>query len=295
MISFYLFLILEKFLMILPKRVRKAIFTGLGSLAYIVSKRYKKVVRDNLLFIYGDTIDEEFIKKTTKYSFKLLLLNFMYTMQSRYYSVEEIAKKVTFENEDVVKKAKEQGRPIVFVTSHYGAWELGGSMLSALIEPIMIVYKNMNNPYFQEYLLSSRAKFNINYVERKGATRGILKQLRSGGAIALLIDTNVSKKEAIKVDFLGKPTSQIKTTAYFARKFDAAIIPTLIHTKDDENYVIKFYDEIIPPKTDDEAKDIALSTQMQTNWLSEEIFKAPEPWFWLHRRFKNDYPEIYKK
>lgn len=293
MISFYLFLILEKFLMILPKKVRKAFFIGLGKLAYLLSKRYKKVVRDNLLFIYGDRADEEFIKKTTKYSFKLLLLNFMYTMESRYYSVEEIAKKVTFENEDVVKKAKDQGRPIVFISSHYGAWELGGSMLSAFIEPIMIVYKNMNNPYFQDYLLSSRAKFNINYVERKGATRGMLKQLRSGGAIALLIDTNVSKKEAIKVDFLGKPTSQIKTTAYFARKFDAAIIPTLIHTKDDENYLIKFYDEIIPPKTDDEAKDIALSTQMQTDWLSKEIFKEPEPWFWLHRRFKNDYPQIY--
>ncbi len=295
MIGFYLFLAFEKFLMFLPRKIRRGFFIGLGKFAYLVSKRYKKVVRDNLIFVYGDKADEDFIKEVQKYSFKTLLLNFMYTMEGRYYTIEKIKQRVKFKNEEVVKKAQKENRPIVFITSHYGAWELGANMLSHELEPIMIVYKNMNNKYFQDYLLSSRAKWKMKYVERKGATRGILKQLKSGGAIALLIDTNVSKKESITVDFLGKPTGQIKTTAYFARKFNAAIIPTLIHTKDDENYTITFYDEIVPPKTDDEENDIKVSTQMQTDWLSKEILKEPKPWFWLHRRWKNDHPEIYKK
>jgi KDO2-lipid IV(A) lauroyltransferase len=295
MISFYSFLLLEKILMMLPRKVRKTFFVGLGYFAYKVSKRYNKVIRQNLQFVYGDTIDEEFIQKISKNAFKQLLLNFLYTMEIRYYSIEELSKKVSFENDEVLKKVQEQNRPIIFVTSHYGSWELAGAMLSALREPIMIVYKKMKNKYFQDYLLSSRSKSRMKYVERGGATRRILKQLRSGGAIALLIDTNVNKKEAITVDFLGKPTSQIKTTAYFARKFDAALIPALIHTTDDENYIIKFYDEIIPPKTEDEEEDIRVSTQMQTDWLSKEILKAPEPWFWLHRRFKDDYPEVYIK
>jgi KDO2-lipid IV(A) lauroyltransferase len=293
MIGFYTFLIFEKLLMMLPRKVRKGFFISLGYFAYLISRRYKKVVRDNLVFIYGDKADEKFIKEVTKYSFKTLLLNFLYTMEGRYYTIDEMAKRVKFENEEVVRRVQKEGRPIVFVTSHYGAWELGGTMLSALIEPVMIVYKNMNNKYFQNYLLSSRKKWRMKYVERKGATRAILKQLRSGGAIALLIDTNVNKKDSINVEFLGKPTGQIKTTAYFARKFNAALIPTLIHTKDDENYTIKFYDEIVPPKTDDEEKDLKVSVQMQTDWLSKEILKEPKPWFWLHRRWKNDYPQIY--
>ena len=293
MIGFYTFLIFEKLLMMLPRKVRKGFFISLGYFAYLISRRYKKVVRDNLVFIYGDKADEKFIKEVTKYSFKTLLLNFLYTMEGRYYTIDEMAKRVKFENEEVARRVQKEGRPIVFVTSHYGAWELGGTMLSALIEPVMIVYKNMNNKYFQDYLLSSRKKWRMKYVERKGATRAILKQLRSGGAIALLIDTNVNKKDSINVEFLGKPTGQIKTTAYFARKFNAAIIPLLIHTKDDENYTIKFYDEIVPPKTDDEEKDLKVSVQMQTDWLSKEILKEPKPWFWLHRRWKNDYPQIY--
>ncbi len=294
MIGFYLFLGLEKFLMLLPKKARKSFFLGLGTFAYHVSKRYSKVVRQNLKFIYGNDVDNTFVEKISRYSFQQLLLNFLYTIEAKHYSVEELSKNIEFINEDIVKKAQKENRPIVFITSHYGAWELGGAMISTHLEPLMIVYKKMKNQYFQEYLLGAREKSRITYVERHGATRGLLKQLKAGGAIALLIDTNVNKKEAITVDFLGHPVSQIKTTAYFARKFDAAIIPVLIHTDDHEKYQIKFYDEIVPPKTDDESEDIKVSTQMQTDWLSQEILKKPEPWFWLHRRFKADYPEIYK-
>lgn len=293
-LGFYLFLGLEKFLMFLPRKMRRAFFTGLGTFAYHTSKRYRKVVRDNLVFIYGDKADEAFIERVTRYQFKLLLLNFLHTMENRYYSVEEIASTVTFINDEIIKKVQEQKRPIIFVTSHYGAWELGGNILSALYEPILIIYKKMKNPYFQDYLLSSRAKWKMSYAERHGAMRAILKQLKSGGATAILIDTNVRPEESVKVEFLGKQVSQIKTTAYFARKLNAALIPIMIKTQDDEHYTIEVFEEIVPPKTGDEEKDIQVSTQMQTSWLSEQILKQPEPWFWLHRRFKDDYPEIYR-
>lgn len=294
MIGFYLFLILEKFLMILPKKVRRAFFIGLGLFAYKVSKRYSKVVLQNLKFIYGQDVKDDFVQEVTKYSFRLLLLNFMHTVESKYYSTEELKRYVTFENIEVIRKAQDANRPIVFVTSHYGAWELGARMLSGLIEPVMIVYKKMKNPYFEEYLLSSRTESRMLCVEKHGATKGLVKQLRRGGAIAILIDTNIKESDGVKVDFLGHPTTQLKSTAYLARKFDAAIIPILIHTNDDENYVIKVSNEIIPPKTDNAIADIAESTRMQSEWLSKEVLKRPEPWFWLHRRWKNDYPKVYK-
>ncbi|EQB40061.1 lipid A biosynthesis acyltransferase [Sulfurimonas hongkongensis] len=294
MIGFYAFLILEKILMLLPKKLRRSFFIALSFIAFKLSKRYNKVIRDNLKFVYGDDVSEEFIQDIAKASFRQLLLNLLHTMEIRYYSIEELATKVSFKNDEVVRKAQEQNRPIIFISGHYGSWELAGAMLGALREPFMTVYKKMKNKYFEKYLLSSRSKSRMKYVEKKGATRSLLKHLRANKSVLLLIDTNVNKKEAITVDFLGKPTSQVKTTAYLARKFDAALIPILVHAIDDENFVIEFYDEIIPPKTDDEEQDIRVSTQMQTDWLTQEILKDPKPWFWLHRRFKNDYPEIYK-
>lgn len=295
MIGFYFFLLFEKILMLLPRKIRRNFFVGLGSFAYRVSARYKKVIRQNLQFIYGENTDDSFIEDVSRYSFKLLLLNFLHTMEARYYSLDELKKNITFKNLEVVTKAQQSSKPIIFITSHYGAWELGGSMISAFVEPLMIVYKKMNNSYFENYLLKSRENSRITYVEKHGATKGLLKQLRSGGAIALLIDTNIKAKDGFKTDFLGHKTTQLKSTAYFARKFDATIIPVLIHSDDDEKYEIEFYNEIITPRTDDTSADIEHSTKLQSDWLSAEILKSPKPWFWLHRRWKNDYPAIYKK
>jgi KDO2-lipid IV(A) lauroyltransferase len=296
MIGFYTFLIFEKILMFLPKKIRRAFFISLANIAYLLSKRYTKVVRQNLEFVYGNNLDEKFIDDITKYSYKSLLLNFLYTLEGRYYTIEDIAKKVKFENLEIIQKIQEQKRPIIFVTAHYGAWELGAEMLSALVEPIMIVYKKMNNQYFENYLLSSRAKWKIDYAEKHGAAKELVKRLRAKKAIAILIDTNVSKQDALEVEFLNHPTQQIKSTAYLARKFDAALIPILIHAdENNENYTIKVYDELIPPRTEDIENDILIATQMQASWLSQEILKNPKPWFWLHRRWKNNYPAIYKK
>jgi len=295
MIGFYLFLLFEKFLMLLPKKVRRAFFLALASFAYFASKRYTKVVRQNLEFVYGKELDETFVQEVTKYSYKSLLLNFLYTLEGRYYSIEDIAKKVKFENLEIIQKVQREGRPIIFVTSHYGAWELGAEMLSALVEPIMIVYKKMNNQYFENYLLSSRAKWKMAYAEKHGAAKELVKRLRSKQAIAILVDTNVSKQDGLEVEFLNHPTLQIKSTAYLARKFDAALIPILIHAdENDENYTIKVYEELVPPRSEDVENDILISTQMQAAWLSQEILKNPKPWFWLHRRWKNDYPSVYK-
>lgn len=295
LIGFYLFLALEKLLMLLPKKLRRSFFYLLGDLAYHLSKRYGKVVEQNLRFIFKDSITSSQIEEIKRYSFRQMLLNFLHTMESRYYTPEQITQNITFENLEIVQKAQQQNRPIIFVTAHYGAWELAGRALSYKIEPILIIYKKMKNRYFENYLLASREKWKMTYAERHGATRAMMKTLRKGGAMAILIDTNVNKNEAIEVTFLGHKISQIKTTAYFARKYDAALIPALIHTKDEQSYTIKFYDEIIQPKTDDEDSDIQISMQKQTDWLSEEILKNPKPWFWLHRRFKEDYPEIYKR
>ena len=292
-LGFYLFLTTEKVLMLLPKRVRHGLFYRLADLAYLVDRRHRRIVERNLHFVFGEEISKEKIKEIQRDSFRQLAVNFLHTMESRYYMPEEITANITFENLDIVQKAQKENRPIIFVTAHYGAWELAGRALSYKVEPILIIYKKMRNKYFENYLLSSREKWKMSYAERHGATRAMMKTMRKKGAMAILIDTNVNKKEAVTVNFLGHPISQIKTTAYFARKYDAALIPALIHTNDDKHYTIRFYEEIIPPKTDDEERDIQISMQMQTDWLSEEIRKRPKPWFWLHRRFKEDYPELY--
>jgi len=295
MIGFYLFLGFEKLLMLLPHAWRKALFSGLATLAYHLDKKHRHVVRQNLQFVYGDDLDETLVEEVSRYGYRNLALNLLFTIERRYMSLEEFKKKLVFENLEHVEKVQAEGRPIIFCTAHFGQWELGGSAVGAFIEPVMAIYKGMNNPYFEKYLLESRAQSGMTNIPHHGAFKALIKQMRQKKSMAILIDTNIKKSDGIVADFMGKPTTQVTTPAYLARKLNAAVIPAVSYTEDNENFIIRFFPEIKIQKTDDEDADVREATQKLSDWLSEVIYDDPKQWFWMHRRWKTDYPEIYKE
>ena len=288
-------LILETILMILPSSFRQAFFSGLSTVAYYAVPKYRKIVRQNLNFAFNSKMSEKEIDAITRYSFKNLLFNFLHLSELRHMSKEELKNKITIQNIEAVQKVHAEGRAVIYVTTHYSSWELGGASIGAFIEPLAAVYKKMKNSVYEEWLLEARARFGNTNLEKEKVVKPLIKLIKNGGASGLLIDTNINPNEGTMVQFMGKPIRQTTTPAYLARKFNAAIIPVTIRTDDDKNYTLMIFDEIPVEKTDDEKADIQNSTQLQADWLTELITKEPKFWFWLHRRWKNDYPEIYKK
>ncbi len=69
-------LILESILMALPKSFRKAFFSSLATIAYHLSPKYRKIVRQNLNYAFDNKMNNKEIDEITRYSFKNLLFNF---------------------------------------------------------------------------------------------------------------------------------------------------------------------------------------------------------------------------
>ena len=291
--AFKLFLLLEKLLMILPKGWRKAFFSLLASIAYYSSPRSRRIVKQNLNFAFDEKMSEDEIDSITRYSFKNLLFNFLHLMEIRHMSKEELAKKVTVQNAEAVKKVHKEGRAVIYVTTHYCSWELGGASLGAFVEPLAAVYKKMQDSTYEKWLLESRASFGNTNLEKSNVVKPLIRLIKQGKASGVLIDTNINPKEGLMVNFMGKSIRQTSTPAFLARKFDAAIIPVTMRTDDEENYTLMIFDEIPVQKTDDIDADIQNATQLQADWLTSLITAEPKFWFWLHRRWKNDHPEIY--
>jgi len=291
--GYRVFLVFEKFLMLLPKSLRKVFFSSLATLGYLASARYRKVAYQNLDFLFGDELSIDEKKTIVKYSFKNLAFNFLHLLEIRHMTKDELEKKVTVQNIQAVEKLHKEGKAVIYVTTHYSSWELGGASIGAFVEPLAAVYKKMKNDTYQEWLLASRSHFgNIN-LEKTNVVKPLIKLIKQGYASGLLIDTNINEKDGVVVDFMGKDIRQTSTPAYLARKFNAGIIPVTIRTDDEENYTLMLFDEIPVEKTDDVKVDIQKATQLQADWLAKLIHDEPKFWFWLHRRFKNDYPEIY--
>jgi KDO2-lipid IV(A) lauroyltransferase len=287
-------LLLEKILMALPKSIRKGFFNFLAFIAYIISPKYHKIVRTNLKFTLGDSLSEKEIKEITKYTFKNLLYNFMHLMEMKKMTKEEFKQKVKVKNFHYVQDAIDKNLPIIHITPHYSSWELAGASLAVYARPATLVYKHLKNREYEEWLLSARSHFGNKNIEKTNVLKKLIKLVKNKESIGILIDTNINKKDGLAVKFFDKTIHQTPVPAFLARKMGAVIIPAVIRTDDEEHYEVVFYEPIKEIKTDDEKQDIANITQAQATWLEKVIKKEPKFWFWLHRRFKDDYPEIYK-
>jgi KDO2-lipid IV(A) lauroyltransferase len=296
-IGFYLFLGFEKLIMLLPHRWRKSLFIALANLAYRIDKKHRRVILQNLHFALGKSCSATEEEQISRYCYRNLLLNLLQVIENRTITQQELQKRITFENVEIVEHAKASGRPIIFVTAHYGIWELAGAGVAKILlpdTPMTTVHKAMNNAYFERYLHEARSNVNMKMVEKRGAVKQLARALKNGETITLLTDQNTNKQDGIVVEFFGHKTRKTNAPAYLARKYNAIIISGLITTDDDSHYTVRFYEPIEVAHTEDEAADILEATQRQASQLEGVIRRAPKFWFWCHRRWKTEHPEIYR-
>jgi len=293
---FYLFLFnwFKFMIWIIPNRVMYSLMKGLSSLIYRIDKKHRKIARVNLDLAYGDALSDEKKEKIIKACYLNLVLLLVDFVKNQGISKEALSKKVIFENTSILIDALNSGSKVILMTAHYGNWELLPLSIAAKFGPLTGVGRKLDSDVMDQILSKNRQQFDIEMLDKKGAMRDMITVLKNNRMLGLLVDQNTSENEGILVDFFGKPVRHTPSAAILARRFDALIIPAFITTKDHKQYQITFYEPIATEKTKDKEKDILDSVQKQAKITEEVIRKKPEEWFWLHKRWKNQFEECYR-
>ena len=292
MTRFRLFLLLERLLMTLPRSWRKAFFLFLAWLAHRLAPSRNRVIAQNLAFAFGGTLPEAETERIERYCYRNLLLNFLQVMENRRNRIEDFHKAVCFENREAVDALLAQGRPIVFISAHFGNWELGATALSKLIVPTTSIYKSFDRPEFNPYLLEARTRHGMEMIEKKGPSN--TSRERSKTAVRIADDRSGQQRAPRRRRrFFGHATYHSSTPASLSSKYKAPIVPLYILTEDDEHYTIRFEDPI--EVAGDDPETIVRATQMLVTTLERIIRAHPKFWFWCHKRWKGEFPEIYRK
>ncbi len=292
MIGYRLFLLLEWFLMALPHRWRKNLFTGLASLIYRLAIGRNRVIRRNLSFAFGDTLTEGDRAEIERYCYRNLALNLLQVMENRQNTAGDLAHKVTFENKEAVDALLHEGRPIIFISAHFGNWEIGAAALSALVTPMTSIYKGLARSEFDPYLLESRSRHRMEMVEKGGALKHLARTLKNGGSVSLMIDQASNARHGVAVDFFGRSTYHSSTPAILSHKYGAPIVALYILTTDEEHFTIRFEDPI--EVNGDDEHSVLEATRCQVSTLERIIRAHPKFWFWCHKRWKGEFPELYR-
>lgn len=289
--SFYSFNFIVRYT---PDFILHPVLNFLAWVIYLFDRKHRKIIKTNLDFAYGNSMDEQEKQRITKKCYKNLVYFLADFIENQGITKEKLAKKITFENEEVLKNALKNGEKVILITAHYGNWELIALSIGAFFGKATAVGRVLEGKHLNKVLKKNREQFDIELLDKNGAMKGMIKALKNGRILGLLVDQNTAEKEGVLVDFFGKKARQSHSTALLSRKFGAVIIPLFITTDDYKNFKITFYDKITPVKSDDIDKDILELTQKQSDTMEKAIRKKPDEWFWFHKKWKNQYEEIYK-
>jgi len=289
--SFKIFVFIVKYM---PNFITNYILDFLVFLAYRLDKKHKKIARVNLDLAFEDKLNKDEKQVIIKKCYKNLIYNMRDFVENQGINPEKLLEKVTFHNQHFYEEAKKEGKGVILLTAHYGNWELLPLCTGAKYGKLWGVGRPLESKKMDKILQKNREQFNVHMLNKNGALKGMLKALRNKENVGLLVDQNTSVQDGILINFFDKLARHTPAAALIARKTGALIVPAFISTKDHKSYDATFYKPIKTQKTNDSKEDIRKSVQAQANITQQIIEKKPEEWFWLHRRWKNQYEELYK-
>ncbi len=258
----------------------------LGQLAYYVATKTRKLTIRHLSMAYPTKSQQE-VKALAKSTFKMLGKNAGDILRSSrsVRSLKDLEKFLVTDGLENYEVAHKKGKGVIFLTCHLGAFDMQiTNMAMRGLDP-NIIGTPLKNKKLNELLWEYRNAHGAIPIARGKETFKLIKVLKSGGSVALLIDQD-TKVKSVFVDFFGMKAATPAGATILALKTGAAVIPTYIHLGEDGLQHMYLLPEIPMTITGDEEKDVVFNTQILTNFIEETIRKYPDQWVWMHERWK---------
>lgn len=181
---------------------------------------------------------------------------------------------------DAIQDARAAGRPIIFVTGHFGSFNAARVAMIQQGFEMGGFYRPLKNRYFnRHYAQVMGALSQPMFAQGKRGMVEMIKHLKNGGILAILNDLNAH--DGVPLQFFGKPALTSLVTAEMALRFDALLVPVWGVRR--ENGLD--FDVII--ETPIAHTDAVTMTQEFNDRLEVMVRQHMDQWFWVHRRWKD--------
>lgn len=269
----------------LPRKGLLAVGSAFGWLMYLLDRRHREITLRNLRLAYGDLLtagEQRRIARGCWMHFSRIGFD---TLNFPKFSAASIGTVVRYEGLEHIRAAYARGKGVLLFSAHYGHWELVALMQGYLDLPLVLITRPLDNPVLEKRLARLRAVSGNVIIHRRGAVREMVKAIRRGMGVAIVIDQD-ARRRGIFVPFFGRPSSTTPTLAAMALKTGAAVVPVFSVPQPDGSYAVTYEREIDIEDTGDREADVYRITAHCTAIIERWVRKHPDVWLWMHRRWK---------
>ena len=219
---------------------------------------------------------EGWIENTLKNSYQFFAYNFIQFLA--FPGAWETAQ-YDIHGKDVLDDALKQKKGVVFISAHFGVWEMLGVWLGLNNYKLVGVAHRQRNQGANKFFQEQRELSGVKHIFRKEPLEKMYAILNENKLLGLVSDQD-AKKKGVFIDFFGMQASTPKGAALFHKNTNAPMIFSVCVRTGFQKYQLEFLPIIAG---DDTTEKI---TQAYTVILEKLIHAYPEQYFWFHRRWK---------
>lgn len=169
-------------------------------------------------------------------------------------------------------------RGIIMAGMHMGNWDYAGSLMGRYGHPFHVVTDTLRPAWLDRFVQERRRSMGMTPIPVENAARGLLRALRAGETVGLLVD-RPSPRDGVPVEFFGRVCHLPGGAAALGLRTGAKVVPATLFRRRDGSYQLAFDFEIEAERTGDAAIDLARLTQrivaVHENWIAGR----PDQWY----------------
>lgn len=270
----------------IPLSVRIRFFQHLAGILYYIDERHRRIALRNLAIAFPNKTEME-RKQIALSAFRHLgrvLGEFSFTLR---FNSQNIKNFIIFEGLEHYRMAQEKKRGIVFLTAHFGNWEwMAASFPLHTGRGVHVIFRPIDAPFLNRIVERLRTCTGNQGVPKQKAMGRILRLLKNGEAVGILLDQNMAWQEGVFVDFFGELACTNEGLALLALKTGAAVLPAFNVRESDGRYRVIIEPEIPLIRTGDKETDVQKNTEIFTGVIERYVRQYPDQWLWVHQRWK---------
>jgi len=284
--EYWLIKVIEGLARATPRRVGHWVFSSLGGVVARLFREDRKRALDNLAIAFPES--PAMVREAMAAAmFKNLGRNAFDFLNLKNASPDDLASLVDgVRGMEFFHQAAARGKGVIVITGHIGCWELMPPYFVSLGHPVTVVARKMKVEKLNDELMAIRASVGVTTVDRDASPREMIRPLKRGEILGVLIDQHTSVG-GMYVPFFGKPAFTPTGVAKLAYLLGSPIVPMADFLGRNGKHTIRVLPPILPPEdTHDKAGAVESLTAECSLAVEQLIRNDPKQWVWFHHRWR---------
>ena len=260
---------------------------ALGLAWYAVNRSRRRIAEANLAAAFPSRSASE-RRAIARSAFAHFIAQALETLKFSTLTPTQMLDRVEVDGEDRVRLAYAQGKGVLFVTGHFGFWELHAIAHPLLFEPIGLLARALDNVRINALLERIRQCTGNTVIYRQGSIRRVMRIKQERHGVAVLIDQHIHGPDAVYVEFFERRAAAVSAVAALALRTGSPVVPVFALPLARGRYRLIYEHPVAPPLDADADVAIAEFTQHCTDVLEMYVRRHPDLWLWMHRRWRDD-------